>query len=283
MFRLEAKFRLVDILKVIPITESTLHYWKRKVNEPDKEESIRTAIKKIWNNDCHYGVRRVYLMLRKQVEFSCVNHKKVQRIMHEMGLKGLGYQKQTRKYDSSKGPEGKRVKNKLHRRFKTDRPAQKLVSDVTEFKIPSTSEKVYLEPIMDLYNNEILTFSVSTNPGLKFALSPLEQLINVLPQKNYRTTIHTDQGWQYRHRAWRKMLKNQKIIQSMSRRATCLDNAAMESFFNKIKVELGSLKNYSTSEELIHQIKNWIKYYNNERIQVKLNGQSPVKFRQLAA
>ena len=89
MFCLEAKFRLVDILKVIPITESTLHYWKRKVNEPDKEESIRTSIKKIWNNDCHYGVRRVYLMLRKQVEFSCVNHKKVQRIMHEMGLKGL--------------------------------------------------------------------------------------------------------------------------------------------------------------------------------------------------
>ena len=282
MLRLEAKFRLVDILKVIPISESTFHYWKRKFNKPDKEKSIRMAIKKIWNTDCHYGVRRVYLMLRKQAEFSCINHKKVQRIMHEMGLKGLGYQKQLRKYDSSKGPEGKRVKNKLHRRFTTDRPAQKLVSDVTEFKIPSTGEKVYLEPIMDLYNNEILTFSVSSKPGLKFALSPLDKLIGVLPKKNYRTTIHTDQGWQYRHRAWRRKLKKQKIIQSMSRRATCLDNAAMESFFNKIKVELGPLNQYSTSHELTKEIKNWIKYYNNERIQVKLNGQSPVKFRQLA-
>ncbi|MDQ2158781.1 IS3 family transposase, partial [Weissella cibaria] len=96
-------------------------------------------------------------------------------------------------------------------------------------------------------------------------------------------TIHTDQGWQYRHRAWRKKLKQNRIIQSMSRRATALDNAVMESFFNKLKVEIGPLNNYSSSKELIDAINNWILYYNNTRIQAKLNGHSPVEYRQMAA
>ncbi|WP_278437698.1 DDE-type integrase/transposase/recombinase, partial [Leuconostoc lactis] len=108
---------------------------------------------------------------------------------------------------------------------------------VTEFKISVTGEKVYLEPILDMYNNEILTYAISTRPDLAFTLQPLNQLVAQLPKLSYRTTIHTDQGWQYRHRTWRKTLKKNRIIQSMSRRATALDNAVMESFFNKLKVE----------------------------------------------
>ena len=260
-----------------------MHYWKRKFKKEDPDEPLRVAIRTIREADNHYGVRRVYLELRKQPEFAKVNHKKIQRLMHEMGLKGVGYNKQSRKYDSSKGPEGKRVKNKIHRRFKTDRPLQKLSSDVTEFKVPATGEKVYLEPILDMYNNEILTHSISTRPNLEFTLQPLNQLVERMPELSYRTTIHTDQGWQYRHRSWRKTLKKNRIIQSMSRRATALDNAVMESFFNKLKVEIGPLNNYSSAKELIDAINNWILYYNNTRIQVKLNGHSPVEYRQMAA
>ncbi|MFL1696501.1 IS3 family transposase, partial [Weissella kandleri] len=94
-----------------------MHYWKRKFKKGEPDEPLHVAIRAIWEADNHYGVRRVYLELRKQPEFAEVNHKKVQRLMHEMGLKGVGYNKQSRKYDSSKGPEGKRVKNKIHRRF----------------------------------------------------------------------------------------------------------------------------------------------------------------------
>lgn len=151
-------------------------------------------MRKIWESDNHYGVRRVYLVLRKQPKFAGVNHKKVQRLMREMGLQGIGYNKQSRKYDSSRGTKGKRVKNKIHRRFKTKRPLQKLSSDVTEFKVPATGEKVYLEPILDMYNNEILTHSISTRPDLSFTLHPLNQLVEQLPELSYRTTIHTDQG-----------------------------------------------------------------------------------------
>ena len=283
MCQLEAQFRLVDILRVLPISESTLHYWKRQVQRTDKDESLRVAIKAIWENDHHYGVRRIYLTLRKQPEFATVNHKKIQRLMHEMGLKGVGYNKQSRQYDSSKGPEGKRVKNKLHRRFKTDRPLQKLTSDVTEFKIPNTGEKIYLEPILDMYNNEILTYAISTRPNFEFTIQPLKQLVKQLPKLPYRTTLHTDQGWQYRHRYWRKTLKQNRIIQSMSRRATALDNAVMESFFNKLKVEIGALKNYTSASQLIAAINNWIQYYNHTRIQTKLNGHSPVAYRRMTA
>ncbi len=174
------------------------------------------------------------------------------------------------------------MKNKLHRRFKTNRPLQKLASDVTEFKISATGENVYLEPILDMYNNEILTYAISTRPDLAFTLQPLNQLVAQLPKLPYRTTIHTDQGWQYRHRTWRKTLKKNRIIQSMSRRATALDNAVMESFFNKLKVEIGPLNKYSSAKALIDAVNNWILYYNNTRIQTKLNGHSPVEYRQMA-
>ncbi|ORN24359.1 Integrase core domain protein [Lentilactobacillus parabuchneri] len=237
----------------------------------------------IWNNDHHMGIIRITQVIRTEFDLK-VNHKRVDRLMKQLNIYGEGYHKKTRKYDSSKGPEGKRVKNKLHRRFQTDRPYQKMVSDVTEFKIPATQEKVYLEPIMDLYNNEILTYAITADsPNLEFALRPLDSLITSIPNQPYKQFLHTDQGWQYRHQAWQKKLKKAKLTPSMSRRATCLDNACMESFFDKLKVEVDDLLNYSSAEELITAVRNWITYYNTHRIQMKLGGTSPIKYRLRAA
>ena len=192
---------------MLPIPEATYHYWKRHFNRTDKKQALKMAIQEVCLNNPHYGVRRVYLTLRKTTPFKKINHKKMQRLMHEMHLQGTGYRRVSRRYDSSKGPVGKRMKNRLHRKFKTDRPGQKLVSDVTEFKISSTGEKVYLEPIMDLYNNEIITYALGTKPNLSFTLKPLKELLSKLPALAYQTTIHTDQGWQYCHRSWRYLLK----------------------------------------------------------------------------
>lgn len=237
----------------------------------------------IWNQDHHLGVLRLTERIKRDFDLT-VNHKHVYRLMRELGIHGEGYRKKVRKYDSSKGPEGKRVKNRLNRRFKTDRRFQKMVSDITEFKIPSTQEKVYLEPIMDLYNNEILTYAItSEGPTLSFALKPLNDLTKRLPNESYKRFLHTDQGWQYRHHIWQHTLKKAHITPSMSRRATCLDNACIESFFNKLKVELGNLKNYNSSKELTRAINEWIKYYNNSRIQMKLGGLAPIEYRHQAA
>lgn len=237
----------------------------------------------LWNGDKHLGVVRITSLLNSVFDLK-INHKKVYRLMQALEIYGMGYHKRTRRYDSSKGPEGKRVKNHLNRRFECDRELQKMVSDVTEFKVPKTSEKVYLEPIMDLYNNEILTYVITAgSPNLEFALSPLNELISKLPEATYKRFLHTDQGWQYRHRFWQQKCRKAHVTPSMSRRATCLDNACMESFFDKLKVELGDLKQYNSANELIRAIKNWISYYNKHRIQIKLGGKSPIEYRQFAA
>ena len=135
---------------------------------------------------------------------------------------------------------------------------------------------------MDLYNNEILSYSITSgSPNLRFALSPLQKLETLIPKLSYRTTMHTDQGWQYRHKSWQKFLKENSIFVSMSKKARCHDNACIESFFNKLKVEIKELKEYNNSSELIKDIENWIAYYNCRRIQVRLDGYSPLEYKNM--
>lgn len=280
---LEAKFQLFNLLRFLPIAPSTFFYWRRQFKKGDRQRYLKDIMMYIWNQDHHLGVLRLTEKINRDFDLK-VNHKRIYRLMKELGIYGYGYHKKVRKYDSSKGPEGIRVKNRLNRRFNTNRRFQKMVSDVTEFKIPSTQEKIYLEPIMDLYNNEILTYAITSgSPNLSFALKPLNDLVKKLPNEHYKQFLHTDQGWQYRHKAWQRTLKKSKITPSMSRRATCLDNACIESFFNKLKVELGNLQDYNSAEELTLAINKWIKYYNTYRIQMKLGGLAPIEYRHQAA
>lgn len=213
-----------------------------------------------------------------------VNHKRVNRLMRENDLSAQMYNRQTRKYNSAIGPQGKKAKNRLHRRFQADRPYQKMVTDVSEFRYGhfSQAERVYLSPIKDLCTDEIVSFNISDRPTTEFVMKPLRQLIGERPALNYRMTIHSDQGIQYQTKVWRQTLKNNHIFQSMSRRATCLDNAPMESFFHTMKVELYYEHRYDSKAELIQAMKDWIKYYNQDRIKHKLKGKTPIEYRHLA-
>ncbi|KEK10812.1 transposase, partial [Lysinibacillus sphaericus] len=178
------------------------------------------------------GYRRIHAELR--VQGHTINHKKVQRIMKNLGLKCVKFVRKSR-YKSYKGTVGKVAKNLLNRRFRTSYVLQKLVTDVTEFKC-TDDEKLYLSPIMDLYNGEIIGFSMSKRPSLVFVLDSLKQALPIiLKRAEYRTTIHSDQGWHYQHNTWVKTLRQNRIFQSMSRKATCADNAAMENFFSLLK------------------------------------------------
>ena len=173
--------------------------------------------------------------------------------MHEMGLKCTKYYQRRRKYDSSKGPNGKKAKNKLNRRFMSNRKYQKMVCDITELKAHN-GQKVYLEIIKDLATKQILTWAIGQSPTLHFALTPLQRLLNQLPHTGYQLTLHTDQGWHYQHYTWRKLLRQGHIRQSMSHRATCLDNAACETVFSKLKAEIGQDTSYQNRDELIQAI-----------------------------
>jgi transposase InsO family protein len=228
-----------------------------------------------------YGYRRISAKL-KEMGF-VVNKKRVLRIMKEHNWLSTYNNRGKRKYNSYRGTIGTIAPNRIHRRFITDRPYQKLVADVSEFRFGgmSQSERVYLEPIMDMFSGEILAYAISDHPTVEFALKPLEEALSKLPKLNYRTTVHTDQGFQYQNHRWVKSLKEHHVFQSMSRKATCLDNAAMESFFSVMKAEMLD-KHYETRAELIAGMTEWLKFYNNKRIKNRLKGKSPVEYRKLA-
>jgi transposase InsO family protein len=175
----------------------------------------------------------------------------------------------------------------MNRRFSTPYALQKLTTDVTEFKCTG-EQKLYLSPVMDLYNGEVIGFSMAKRPTLEFVMASLTQALPAIQEQAvYRTTLHSDQGWHYQHFAWVKTLKKQRIFQSMSRKGTCADNAAMENFFGLLKQEMYYGEALVSYEELKQRIEHYIYYYNNERIKQKLAGMSPVKYRahasQLAA
>lgn len=266
-----------DVLQVVDIPESSYHYHvnRMKVENPDqeKEEEIQSIFEE---HNGNYGYRRIHLELRNRG--IKMNHKKVQRIMRKLGLKGTKFTRRSRHYSSYKGTVGTVASNRIRRRFHTSIAYQKLATDITEFKCLD-GFKLYLAPIMDLCNSEILSYEISKRPTLDFVMKPLEEALQIVKDAKYRTTIHSDQGWHYQHRRWVNALKEHNVFQSMSRKGNCIDNSPMENFFGLLKQEMYHGEAKRTYEELKREIESYIHYYNHKRIKQKLAGMSPVQYR----
>ena len=261
------------------MARSTFYYHIKKMGQADKDALLRKEISTIYHrHKGRYGYRRITLDLRRPG--LQVNHKKVRRIMKECGLKSIV---RIKKYKSYKGRQGKIAHNLLKRNFVASTPCQKWVTDVTEFAV--NGKKLYLSPIMDLYNGEIISYNLSERPSFGQTMDMLQKAIIKLGlrQTKKRLILHSDQGWQYQMAQYQKVLRDKKIKQSMSRKGNCLDNAAMESFFGTLKSELFYLKKFASITSLKRSIINYIDYYNNDRIKLKLNGLSPVQYRTQAA
>ena len=192
-------------------------------------------------------------------------------------MKYLNIQGKQRKsrYKSYKGEVGKIAPNILNRDFVAKAPFQKLTTDVTEFAV--CDEKVYLSPILDIYNNEIISYSISTSPNFNQTKEMLNGLIHKLPA-NVQPILHSDQGWQYQIKEYQRILKENNIIQNMSRKGNCLDNSVMKNFFGRLKTEMFYGEKFESVNTFIDKLKEYIYYYNNERIILKLK-MSPVKYR----
>jgi len=147
---------------------------------------------------------------------------------------------------------------------------------VTEFAV--AGEKLYLSPVMDLYNGEIVAFETSKRPVFDLVSSMLKKALSRL-EPHDKPMLHSDQGWQYRMPAYQRQLQDRQLVQSMSRKGNCLDNAAMESFFAVLKSEFFHLKKFGSVEELRDGLADYIHYYNHDRIKLKLKGLSPVQYR----
>lgn len=181
-----------------------------------------------------------------------------------------------KKYRSYKGQVGKTAPNLLQRNFTADRPNQKWVTDVTEFNLKG--EKLYLSPIMDLYNGEIVSFNISSSPNFAQTVDMLERAFAKIPDAT-GLILHSDQGWQYQMSAFQKRLQSKGIRQSMSRKGNCLDNSVMENFFGLLKSELFYLKKFDSVEQFKKELIDYIWWYNHKRIKAKLKGLSPVDYR----
>lgn len=190
-----------------------------------------------------------------------------------MSLKSLVRPK---KYRSYRGQEGRIAENVLQRCFKAQSPNEKWVTDVTEFNV--AGEKLYLSPVLDLYNGEIIAYELKRRPVLRLVTRMMEKASKVLTENN-NPIVHSGQGWQYQNPQYQKMLRERGLVQSMSRRGNCLDNASMESFFGTLKSELYYLQKWETIDQLKKAIDDHIYYYNHERIRVKLKGLGPVQYR----
>ena len=185
--------------------------------------------------------------------------------------------RKSKKLTTYRGTIGHIVPNHLERHFTATKPNQKWVTDVTEFKAKD-GNKVYLSPILDLFNNEIVSYTLSYSPNWAQVEKMLKLAVKRL-DKTRGSILHSDQGWQYQMAAYRQILAEHGIIQSMSRKGNCLDNAAMESFFGRLKTECFYGREFNTREEIVNAVRDYLDYYNHRRIQLKLKGLSPIQYR----
>ena len=242
------------------------------MKEPDKYEEIKEQITTIYHeNKGRYGYRRITLELHNRGFI--INHKTVSRLMKELGLQCFV---RIKKYKSYKGEIGKICDNLLNRDFEAEKPNQKWVTDVTEFSLFGT--KLYLSPIIDLFNGEVVSYNISDRPVFKQVMDMLEKAFDKIPD-NTNLILHSDQGWQYQMKQYQHALVKKGIIQSMSRKGNCLDNSLAENFFGLLKSELLYLQEFESIEQFKQELIEYIEYYNNRRIKSKLKGMSPVNYR----
>lgn len=221
------------------IARSTYYYWN-KVNEaPDLYARAKELIKEIFHqHKGRYGYRRIMLALRY---VGCwLNHKTVQKLMGELKLKSV-------------------VRPKRYRSYRR-------------------GEKVYLSPILDLYNREIVSYEVKDRPQLGLVMEMLNKAFGRLKAGD-KPLLHSDQGWQYQMSHYQQKLKERGLRQSMSRKGNCLDNAVMENFFGILKTEFFYGKKFESVESFKTGLDEYMRYYNHDRIKEKLKGLSPVQYR----
>lgn len=256
------------------MARSVFYYHLKGLRVQDKYAKEKEMIRSIFHeHKGRYGYRRITSEMRNRG--IVLNHKTVQRLMTQMGLK---CQIRKVRYRSYKGKVGHIAPNIINRDFIASAPNRKWTTDVTQINIGA--EKLYLSPILDMFNGEIISYNISESPNLELVYDMLEKAFARFDSLD-GLIMHSDQGWQYQHYGYRKRLKEHGIIQSMSRKGNCLDNAMAENFFGIMKSELLYAEKFESAKAFMKALDEYIDYYNNKRIKSRLNGKSPVQYRTL--
>ena len=265
-------FDLELLLDLTNMARSSFYYHQKQNKLPDKYKAIKELIKSIYHkHKGRYGYRRITDEL--QNKGIIINHKTVLRLMKMLGLKSII---RVKKYKSYTGENGKIAPNILERNFKAEAPNQKWATDVTEFNV--LGNKLYLSPIIDLFNQEIISYELTERPVFNQVVMMLKKAFKKIPN-NTNLILHSDQGWQYQMKQYQYLLQKKGIVQSMSRKGNCLYNTIIENFFGILKSEMFYTQKFNSIEQLKNEIDKYIIYYNNQRIKSNLNKMSPIKYR----
>ena len=272
------------MLKVAELSKATYMRWIKRLNEKDKDYEIKEKMIQIRQENPNYGYRRICAELRHQG--IVVNNKKILRLVQELQIQVTSFSQKSGKFSTYKGEIGKVAKNEINRNFKSNIPHEKITTDTSEFKYYEydknnnpVKKKLYLNVFMDMYNSEIISYSISKAPTLNAVIEAVDKAILIVKDCPTQSIFHSDQGCFYQLPQYTNRLKRNNIKQSMSRKGNCLDNSIMENFFGILKQEMYYRKEFRSYEGLRKEIQIYIDYYNNKRIKMRLGYMSPVQYR----
>ncbi|EME16716.1 IS3 family transposase [Rhodococcus triatomae] len=269
---LKADHRLAVLLEVAGLARSTFFYHQTRLGRPDPRAELEAAIGEVFErNRGRYGHRRVHQ------ELIGAGHRVAKKtVLTLMRKLALVCRVRRRRHISYRGQVGHIAANLLDRQFATPAPNRVWVTDVTEFRVGD--RKLYLSPVMDLFDRQIISYTLGPSPTLELTNTSLEAALESV-EDTVGLLVHSDQGFQYQHRSWRRLLDEAGARQSMSRKGNCLDNAMIENFFGHLKEEMFHRIHFHDIEALAAEIDMYIHWYNTERISTTLNGLSPVRYR----
>ena len=220
------------------------------------------------------GYRQMTVVINREHDVH-FNKKRIYRLMQILHLKSV-----TRVKKNTYIPSTPQItaENILNRDFHADKPNEKWLTDVTEFKyyVGTEIRKLYLSAILDLYDRRIVAYKIGTSNNNKLVFDTFDEAIEKNP--NAHPLVHSDRGFQYTSKHFRAKLDAAKMVQSMSRVGRCIDNGPMEGFWGILKSEMYYLRKFSSEQTLTSAIEEYIHFYNTKRYQKRLRCMTPMEF-----
>lgn len=262
--------------EILEISRASYYKWKSHIKTDHEQEDLYLINLIEEYHDKYkgiFGYRRMTAWINKKHD-KHINHKRIYRLMKVLGLKAVIRAKRTPYRHSAPNNVAENI---LNREFEADRPNEKWLTDVTEFKEMGTSTKYYLSAIIDLYDLSIVSYQINSRNDNKLVFETFHKAFKQC--HNATPLVHSDRGFQYTSPSFKSILNKHECVQSMSRVGCCIDNGPIENFWGQLKSECYYLENYKNSESLIKAISDYIYFYNNERLQARFDNQSPSEVR----
>ena len=278
-FHTEKNWSIEWMCKHLEISRAAYYKWLHREAPDDELENIKLAelIREYDERFSHIlGYRRMTSWLN-HFNHTKYSKNRVHRIMKKMGIHSV-IRKKKKKNINAKTDET--AENILQRNFYATAPNQKWATDVTEFKVPGEKKKLYLSAIIDLYDRYPVAYVISSRNDNRLVFKTFDKAIAANPAA--KPIFHSDRGFQYTSREFKKKLENQKMEQSMSRVGHCIDNGPTEGFWGIIKTEMYQMYKITDEASLRYAIKDYIRFYSEERPQDRYHCKAPLEVRQEA-